>query len=120
MRRWEDVRIKNWLTPEHKQMLKSSTQEHHLYINEKGEYELHAITLMDSPENAKEIRAFYFKRNGKNVVALWHTTGTGKVEMVLSRDGKEKVYEVAGIQYIETDLSECALKKNFASAQFIK
>jgi hypothetical protein len=120
MRRWEDVRIKNWLTPEHKQMLKSSTQEHHLYINEKGEYELHAITLMDSPEKAKEIRAFYFKRNGKNVVALWHTTGTGKVEMVLSSDGKKKAYEVAGIQYIETDLSECALKKNFASAQFIK
>jgi hypothetical protein len=40
--------------------------------------------------------------------------------MVLSSDGKKKAYEVAGIQYIETDLSECALKKNFASAQFIK
>jgi hypothetical protein len=120
MRRWEDVRVKKWLTPEHKQMLKSSTQEHHLYVNEKGEYELIPIFMMESPKNAKEIRAFRFNRNGKNVIALWHTTGKGKVEMSLSSKGEKKTYDVAGIQYIETDLSACDLEKNFASASLLK
>jgi hypothetical protein len=120
MRRWEDVRAKKWLTAEHKEMLKSSTQEHHLYINEKGEYELIPIVMMESPENAKEVRAFRFKRNGKNVIALWHTTGKGKVELATCSKGVKKIYEVADLQYIETDLSDTALEQNFASLSFVK
>ena len=40
MRRWEDVRAKRWLTPEQKERLKDPVREHHLYLNEAGEYEL--------------------------------------------------------------------------------
>jgi hypothetical protein len=120
MRRWEDVRAKNWLTPWHKELLKSSTQEHHLFVNDKGDYELHPIVVMESPANAKDIRAFRFERNGKNVIAFWHTTGTGKVEMSLSSGGKKKTYVAAGIQYIETDLSASCLEKNFAAASALK
>ena len=120
MRRWEDVRVKNWLTPWHKELLKSSTQEHHLFVNDKGDYELHPIVVMESPANAKDIRAFRFERNGKNVIAFWHTTGTGKVEMSLSSGGKKKTYVAAGIQYIETGLSASCLEKNFAAASALK
>jgi len=40
MRRWEDVRVRNLLTPEQKELLKDPAREFTLIINEKGECEL--------------------------------------------------------------------------------
>lgn len=75
MRRWEDVRAKNWLTPLQKVLLRDSEQEHTLLINEAGEYEL--VPCDRIPSGDDHISAWYFERAGKRYVACWHTGGEG-------------------------------------------
>ena len=74
MRRWEDVRATNWLTPERKEALKSKTQEHHLIINGKGEYELVEIEEIKGVLGGK-VKAFLFVRGGERYVAFWDASG---------------------------------------------
>ena len=114
MRRWEDVRAKNWLTPEMKEALKSSTQEHHLYLNEKGEYELHEIEMLPTPEKAPWLRGFVFERKGRRVIAYWHTSGSGRCVLA---DGKGTEIAADGIRYFETDASRDEAKRAFAGAR---
>jgi hypothetical protein len=116
MRRWEDVRVKNWLTAEQKERLKSSTQEHHLYLNEKGEYELHEIEMLPTPEKAKAVRAFVFTRGGKRVLAYWHTSGAGRLEIACGEGGARLTVPADGIRYLETDLPVDAVKRAYAAA----
>ncbi len=116
MRRWEDVRAKNWLTAEQKEQLKSSTQEHHLYRNEKGGYELHEIEMLPSPDKAKAVRAFVFTRGGKRVLAYWHTSGAGRLEIACGAGGAQLTVPADGIRYVETDLSVEAVKRAYAAA----
>ena len=104
MRRWEDVRAKKWLTPAQKEALKSPTQEHHLYVNERGEYELHEIEMLPTPEGAKELRGFIFERNGRPVVCCWHTTGKGTFEVSLKPNGAPERHEIGGMTYLDADL----------------
>ena len=103
MRRWEDVRVRKWLTPQQKEMLKSPDREHHLYMDGNGNYELHEISMLPTPERAPMARGFMFERNGKRVIACWHTHGEGKVAIGLGKG--EDIYALSGIRYIETDLS---------------
>ena len=119
MRRWEDVRAKNWLTAEQKERLKSSTQEHHLYRNEKGAYELHDIEMLPSPEKAKEVRAFVFARGGKRVLAYWHTSGAGRLEIACGTGGTRLTVPVDGIRYLETDLPVESVKRAYAAAVLV-
>ena len=111
MRRWEDVRAKNWLTPAQKEALKSPLQEHHLYLNEKGEYELHEIEMLPTPERAPGIRGFLFERGGKRIVACWHTSGSAKVSAALGKGGAAVELDVSGLRYISTDLPRDAVLK---------
>ena len=111
LRRWEDVRVNDRLTPAEKEALKSKTQEHHLYLNEKGEYELHPIRLLAA--KAPHLLGFVFTRNGKRVVACWHTHGKGRLRLQLDRPIET---ELAGIRYFETTLSEDEVAKAFAVA----
>ena len=120
MRRWEDVRAQNWLTAEQKERLKSSTQEHHLYLNEKGEYELHEIEMLPTPEKAKAVRAFVFTRGGKTVLACWHTSGEGKLEIVLGADGKKAAVPISGIRYLESSLPLERVKAAYAASEMRK
>ena len=117
MRRWEDVRSKDWLTPEMKEALKSATQEHHLYINERGEYELHEMSMLPTPEKASFLRGFVFERNGRRMVAYWHTSGSGKVRMALGEGGADVDVDAGGVKYIETPLGEGAVRAAFAAAR---
>jgi hypothetical protein len=116
IRRWEDVREKKWLTGEMKERLKSPTQEHHLYINDKGEYELHDIEMLETPEGAKNLRGFMFERSGKTIVACWHTCGEEDVEIPFA---KERRFKLAGLKYIETDLSLNEVKSAWKVARFV-
>ena len=116
MRRWEDVRAKKWLTAEQKEQLKSSTQEHHLYRNEKGAYELHEIEMLPSPEKAKAVRGFVFTRGGKRMLAYWHTSGTGRLEIACGAGGARLTVPADGIRYLETDLPVDAVKRAYAAA----
>ena len=80
MRRWEDVRARNWLTAEQKESLKSATQEHHLLVNGKGEYEL--VEVEELPNVADgQVKAFLFERGGKRHVTLWHVSGEGRLSL---------------------------------------
>ena len=83
VRRWEDVRLKKWLTPAQKEMLKDPAKEFHLFLNEKGEYELLEWKQLDvAGDKWSRVRAFVFERNGQRVVAYWDIAD--KSELVLA------------------------------------
>ena len=115
MRRWEDVRARNWLTAGQKESLKSTTQEHHLLVNGRGEYELVPIREIRGVANGC-VSAFLFSRNGRRVVTMWHNTGKGRLsfspgfEFTLRKepDGeplavKNGAFDISGRVYIDTD-----------------
>ena len=116
MRRWEDVRAKNWLTREQKEALKSPTKEHHLYVNEKGGYELveWAQIPIGGDRMAPGLRAFVFERGGKRVVAYWHTSGRAKYVLA---DDAGTVIDAEGVKYFETSLSADLIRAAFANAK---
>jgi len=116
IRRWEDVRHRNWLSPEQKEALKSTTQEHHLYLNDKGEYELFPIEMLPTPENAKCLRGFVFSRNGRRVVAYWHTSGEGTASIALGKGGEKLTLPADRIRYVETDLAVDDVRNAFSAA----
>ena len=97
-------------------MLKSSTQEHHLYLNEKGEYELHGIEMLPVSTGVQHLRGFVFERNGKRIVAYWHTCGEGSFSVPLSRGDRPCSLHAAGIKYLETDFSVTEVKAAFSKA----
>lgn len=134
MRRWEDVRRKNWLTAEQKQMLREPKTEHILLINEQGEYELAAYWKVETPP---QITAFQFSRGGANWVVYWHKTGEGQLWLPLQQKDMQcydsldaqplpiaqlqggTVIPVAGRRYIKSNLSEAELQKAFSAAKVI-
>ena len=115
MRRWEDVRERNWLTAAQKEALKSPTREHHLYRNESGEYELHEWRQIPIGGKTMEpgLRAFVFERGGKRVVAYWHTFGSGRFVL---KDAARTTIEAADLKYFETDMSEEEATRAFAES----
>lgn len=96
MRRWEDVRRKNWLTEEQKEMLKNPDQEHILIINENGEYELLPYDQIEACDNDENIKAFVFERKEKSYVVFWHTTGSAKLSLPLDADDVTVEEEIGG------------------------
>ena len=115
MRRWEDVRAGKLLDkkPEWREALKSPTQEHHLYLNGDGEYELHEIEMLPTPEKAPHVRGFVFERCGNRVVACWHTCGKATLDVALD---KPESLPLAGLRYIETSLVADAVKTVWTKA----
>ncbi len=86
LRRWEDVRRIDWLTDEHKEMLKDENTEFTLLINEKGEYELVPYYQIEMAD--EKVTAFSFERAGKSYVTYWHNYGEGTLELQLDADVK--------------------------------
>ena len=114
LRRWEDVRVRRWLTPEQKEMLKKPAPEHHLYVNEKGEYELHPVKVLEKAPGAPFLRGLVFERGGRRVVALWHMTGEGSVKIDLGEGVKDVA--VGDRRYFETSLSMDEVERAFRAA----
>ncbi len=84
MRRWEEVRVNDWLTPEQKLSLQKLEQEHILLINEKNEFELQPYDqIINVADNNREVRAFIFERSGSLYVVYWHISGDKKLELPL-------------------------------------
>ena len=81
MRRWEDVRAKQWLTDEQKEELKKlgTENEHILLINEDGEYELAHYTEIKCADD--DAAAFVFERKGLRYVVFWHKKGAGRLAL---------------------------------------
>ena len=133
MRRWEDVRAKNWLTPLQKMALRDPDQEHTLLINETGDYEL--VPYDRIPTGEERISAWYFERAGKRYVTCWHTAGEGHLFLPLPADavtytdelGSEPilpeivadgvVLPVGKKRYLCTNLSKEELLDAFAKAK---
>ncbi|MBR4653924.1 MAG: hypothetical protein IKO72_11255 [Kiritimatiellae bacterium] len=119
MRRWEDVRAKGWLTDAQKDALKSSTQEHHLYLDGKGGYELHAIEMLPTPPAAPQLRGFVFERNGRQVIAYWHTCGAARAVLAVGPGGSDVAVDAQGMRYLESDLPRETVRNAFQKAKFL-
>ena len=124
MRRWEDVRARHLLTPEMKEELKNTAQEHTLLINEEKEYELVPYDRIgEAAGGSAELTAYVFKRRGKTYVVCWHNEGEGYLTLPLSAEqityeeeiggkkaelaavGASVKIAIAGRRYISSDLS---------------
>ncbi len=77
MHRWEDVRAKNWLTDEQKEMLRDLATEHTLLMNEEREYEL--VPYRQIETGSSSLRAFVFSRHGESWAVYWHADGEGSL-----------------------------------------
>jgi hypothetical protein len=102
LRRWEEVRARNWLTEDQKLMLQDLDHEHILLINEQEEFELLPYDQIDSVANgSREVRAFIFERGRDIYVVYWHISGYKRLELPVSSDeiilfgniGKEKAVD---------------------------
>ncbi len=129
MRRWEDVRQRNWLTEEQKEMLREAGREHHLLINEEGEYELVPVTQLET--STRDLRAFLFERNGLRYVTFWHLTGEGSLRLPIPKE-QYTVESAPGTPavtgetiptsarlYFKTSLSAEEITEAFRNAEFI-
>ena len=84
IRRWEEVRDRDWLTQEQKMALRNLEQEHTLLVDERGEFMLVPWDQIEGVAGAKvPARAFVFERNRKVYVAYWHTSGEAFLELAL-------------------------------------
>ena len=85
LRRWEEVRVRHWLTEEQKRMLQNLHQEHILLLNENNDFELVPYDqIADVANGSREVRAFTFERKGSQYVVYWHISGDKKIELDLS------------------------------------
>ncbi|WP_298650091.1 hypothetical protein [uncultured Proteiniphilum sp.] len=140
LRRWEEVRAKNWLTDEQKKMLQNVGQEHHLLLNEQNRFELVPYDpIIDVAGKSREIRAFIFERKGDHYVVYWHISGDKKLELSLNPSditlyeklGQEKmissgtnhkiIIPASNRHYIKADkLTKHQLSDAFKNAQIVE
>lgn len=86
LRRWEEVRVKNLLTAEQKQLLRNPDKEYHLLLNESNELEMVPYEqIKDAAGGDDSVRAFVFERKRKVYVAYWHTSGECSLEVLLPK-----------------------------------
>jgi hypothetical protein len=91
-RRWEEFRNNGIITKKEKEALKNPDQEHFLFLNRKGEFELLPYAqITDVAGGNPAIRAFHYSRKGKNGVIYWHTIANGKLEV--EAKGHFRLYE---------------------------
>lgn len=85
IRRWERARTNHWLSADQKEMLKDLTQEHHLLINEQGDFELVPYSqIANVAGNSGEIRAFLFNRKGHWYASYWHISGEKRLSFQMN------------------------------------
>ena len=129
MRRWEDVREKNWLTTEQKLILRDTETEFTLLINEDGEYEL--VPYYEIKTKDEAVSAFSFERKGRSYVVCWHKKGEGTLTLPVSKnsiicekdlggeiieidgDDKTAIIPISGKMYLSSDMSIEKLRKVF-------
>lgn len=127
LRRWEDVRKKQWLNEEQKAMLRKTGQEHILLIDEKGEYELQPYFEITC--TAPEIRAFVLERKNMSYVVFWHANGEGKLELPVAPEqislekelgGEVVPFEEAEGKSILPIGNRCYLKTRLSSEEIVR
>jgi hypothetical protein len=138
MRRWEDVRAKNWLTDQQKLELQNLDQEHILLINENGDYELVPYDQIRGAANdSEDLLAFIFEREDQRYVVYWHKSGSGSLELPLdagditlekelggepisfSANGDQVTIPVGGRCYLRSGLPREELIKAFQKGKLL-
>ncbi len=138
LRRWEEVRVRRWLTPAHREALKNIDREHTLLLNPAGEFELAPCWRIDGAGSGDDrLRAFFFEYRGHSWVVYWHTAGSGQVDLELPGErlrlwqddpggrpvtfrgyGSRVVLPVAGRRYLECPgLSQGQVRRAFQEAR---
>ena len=138
MRRWEYARANNILTKEEKEMLKVPGNEHTLFINEEGNYEL--IPYFQQKEvcgGNTDVFAFTLERENRSYALIWHNTGSAKVSIPIAncdakyvsdltrealpieeKDGKITI-NVCESAYLSTNLSVEELREALKKATIV-
>jgi hypothetical protein len=139
LRRWEEVRVQNWLTDAQKELLQDLEQEHILLLNEQNEFELQPYQQIEEIANGSNaVRAFVFERGGDAYVVYWHTSGSSQLklaldvsnvqlfeklseaETVVSGEKGSVVIPVSNRRYLKaTNMTRAQLTKAFAEAEMI-
>jgi hypothetical protein len=134
MRRWEFAR-KNNLFADKKDILKTTANEHTIFINEKGEYELIPYAqVKDAFGKSSDMTAFVFERENRAYAIIWHNKDKAEVEISLSdaryeseigkpisiceKDGVFTV-PVSDAAYLSTTMDIESLKKSLENAKII-
>ena len=113
MRRWEDVRARNLLTKEQKEVLKDPDREFHLVQNGSGSYDLvEWEQIAVAGGKASDVRAFLYERGGRRIVEYWHVSGSATLVL---RDGT--ILQAGNMNVFETSASRDAVKELFANGK---
>ncbi|MEN8230838.1 MAG: hypothetical protein ABFS38_21970, partial [Bacteroidota bacterium] len=96
IRRWEEVRLMDFLSEQQKLNLQDPDQEHILLINETGNFELVPYQqLLNVAGEDPDIRAFLFTRNERVWVVYWHCRGEAAITLPVGPD-KIQLFEELG------------------------
>ncbi|WP_430973191.1 hypothetical protein [Sunxiuqinia rutila] len=95
VRNWEEVRINDLLTKEQKEELKNPDQEHILLKNEDEKFELIPYQQLDGM--SEDLRAFWFRRDGKTWVVYWHVRGEARLHLPIAA-GKIQLLKQPGVE----------------------
>jgi len=97
LRRWEDVRVNNLLTPEQKALLRQPGQEYTMLIDEQGAYALTPWKhLPGAAGDEQAVRVFTFCHGGKNWATLWSPRGTARLHLPLCAEDVHYEKEIGG------------------------
>ena len=84
LRRWEEIRVRRWLTDEQKKALRDLKQEHTLLVNERGDFVLVACTQIEKVAGDDAAgRAFLFRYQESFWVSYWHISGEATLQISL-------------------------------------
>lgn len=84
IRRWEEVRALNWLTPKQKAALRNLEQEYTLLVDEHGKFALVPCVQIENVAGATAPgRAYLFEYRSSVWATYWHTSGEGFLRISL-------------------------------------
>jgi len=107
IRRWNDIREKDWLTDAQKEAMKDVKQEHILLLNESGNYELVPYDRLALSEDVeKSVSAYVFERGGRSYVVCWHKQGEGLLRLPVSKHDVTYESEIGGEQIPLTEADD--------------
>jgi hypothetical protein len=83
---WENIQANRDLTPVQRRIL-ANRQEHHLFVNEQGQYEL--VPIAELPVTGEGIKAYWFRRASRpndTYVLLWAVDGNVELRWPVAGD----------------------------------
>ena len=117
MRRWEDAKERGLISEEQKEIMRNTSDEHTLIINEKGEYEV--VPYEEIKGTPDGVRAFVFERLGARYVSIWHKNAECEITLPVAKD-RISYFTDFGKEEIETAGNEKSVTFAVNSRKYIK